>query len=51
VSVTVPPDSTGQVKEIIGIERQIDERKRLEIALKESKEKYKYITENSNDII
>jgi PAS domain-containing protein len=44
-------DSEGKVSEIIGTTRKIDDRKQLELKLKESDEKFSAITENSQDVI
>jgi PAS domain S-box-containing protein len=51
VSVHVTVDSSGNPLEIIGTTRVIDDRKRLENLLRDSEYRYRYITENSRDMV
>jgi len=51
VSTRLIYDQNGQPKEILGVSRDITERKRAELALKESEEKYRLISDNSSDVI
>ena len=53
VEITMNPlhDESGRIKGIMGITRDISERKRAEEALKKSEAKYRFLTENMNDII
>jgi len=51
ISTNLIYDQNGQPKEILGVSRDITERKKAERALKESEEKYRLITENAKDII
>jgi PAS domain S-box-containing protein len=50
-SARIIANKYGELSEIIGITRSIEDRKNLELALKESEEKYKLVTENLRDII
>jgi PAS domain-containing protein len=36
---------------MIGTTRKIDDRKKLELELKESEKKYRIVTENTNDLV
>jgi len=52
------PNTYGQYDKIVGISRVIDDRKKMEAyilnqhhKIQESEKKYKYLTENSRDII
>jgi PAS domain S-box-containing protein len=40
----------GELSEIIGITKEIEERKKLETALKENEEKYRLMAEHTNDM-
>lgn len=51
VSTNLICDQNGLPKEILGISRDITDRKKAEIALRESEEKYRLITEHAKDII
>jgi len=51
ISTSIIYDENGQPKEILGINRNITERKKAELALKDSEEKYRLITENTRDVI
>ena len=58
VSVTALTNNKGEVNKILGMVRNIDEQKRMELdiieganALKESEKKYRLIVENTKDII
>lgn len=52
-SVTLSPikDTEGNVVAIVGVERDISERKRMEEAIRESEAKYRLIAENMTDLI
>lgn len=51
ISTSIIYDQNGYPKEILGINRDITERKKAELALKKSEEKYRLITENALDVI
>jgi len=52
VSATLLIDEkTKGVNAVLGVERVIEDRKRLENTIQESEEKYRYITENSANMI
>jgi PAS domain S-box-containing protein len=51
VSATLIYNQNGEPKEILGVSRDITKRKKAELALKESEEKYRLISDNSNDVI
>ncbi len=53
VEITMNPlfDEAGMIKGIMGITRDISERKRAEEALRKSEAKYRFLTENMNDIV
>jgi PAS domain S-box-containing protein len=51
VSIKLIYDQFGKPQEILGVSRDITERKRAELALKESEEKYRLISENTLDVI
>jgi PAS domain S-box-containing protein len=51
VSTNLICDQNGEPKEILGVSRDISERKKVERELKESEEKYRLITDNTKDII
>lgn len=49
-TILVPlPDNNGRVNKILGISRDITNRKKAEEELKESEEKYRILIENAND--
>ncbi len=53
VEVTMNPlhNKAGRIKGIMGITSDISERKRAEEALRKSEAKYRFLTENMNDIV
>ncbi|MFN4279920.1 EAL domain-containing protein [Thermosynechococcus sp.] len=50
-STTLLCDEKGQPCKVIGTQLDITERKQIEIALRESEERYRLLAENTNDII
>ena len=51
ISVTMSREANGKFEEIIGVSRVINNRKKLELDLKETEEKFRIITENSRDVV
>jgi len=51
VSAKMTLDAKGEPNEIIGIIRVIDDRKRMELAIKESEQKYRLMSENTLDLV
>ncbi|MDR0927101.1 MAG: PAS domain-containing sensor histidine kinase [Ignavibacteria bacterium] len=51
ISAHIATNSKGVPTEIVGITREIEDRKRLEAQIKESQERYKLIAENTADCI
>jgi PAS domain S-box-containing protein len=53
VEVTIRPmrDNQGNLTGFLGVSRDIAERKRADMVLRESENKYRFLIENSNDIV
>jgi two-component system, cell cycle sensor histidine kinase and response regulator CckA len=51
ISTTFSRDETGKAFEIVGVTRDITERKRAEEALKESEKRYRMIVENVHEMV
>jgi PAS domain S-box-containing protein len=51
VSATLVTDEYGKIMNVLGVTRNIDERKKLELQLAESEKKYRIIAENTVDAI
>ena len=49
ISASATPDKDGNLIEFFGTTRVIDDRKKMELALKDTKDKYKLINDNTND--
>jgi len=44
------PDENGKITQVVGVERDIDERKKAELALAESESKQRFVFENTKDV-
>ena len=51
ITATIILDERGQPQSIVGVGRDITERKRMEAALRQSEERYRLITENMTDAV
>lgn len=51
ISYNLVYDSTGKVTAIQGISRNIDERKKIEEALRQSEERYRILADNMSDVV